>query len=73
MLYISEGDVTFLLKVLLEHIEKIERMQAYPEQKNDLKPYNDLVHRLVEYRDKTLLKGSRKTKRAKPDQTLRTH
>jgi len=50
MLNLSPDDITFLLKALLEHREKLERMEPYVSQDDDLKPYNDLIKRLVKHR-----------------------
>jgi len=50
MLALTKDQITYLLKALVEHKTKLERMRPYPKQKNDLRPYNDLIKVLVKYR-----------------------
>ncbi len=50
MLKLSRDEVTFIIKSLVEHKEKIEHMKPYPAQRDDLKPYRDLIGKFVIYR-----------------------
>lgn len=64
MLKLSQDEVVFLLKSLIEHKEKLEQMKSYPKKRDDLKPYTDLIKKLVNHRNGNLNKRTRKpTKR----------
>ncbi len=56
MVKFTKDEVTFILKALIEHKAKIERMKSYPEQKDNLKPYNSLIRKFVKYRLATFRK-----------------
>jgi hypothetical protein len=59
MLALSKDELAFIIKALIEHKEKLEAMAPYPMQKDDVRPYDDLIHKLVRSRDAKSLKGSR--------------
>lgn len=50
MVTFSDDELTFVLKALIEHKEKLGRMGAYPKQKEDMKPYEALIQKLTKYR-----------------------
>lgn len=64
MLKLSEEEVLDLIKALVEHQAKLERMAPYPLRKADIKPYKALTQKLAKYRKERWMKKTRKaTKR----------
>lgn len=49
MLRLSEEEVLDLLKALAEWQAKLERLDPYPLQKSDIKPYKALTRKLLKY------------------------
>jgi hypothetical protein len=60
MLKLSEEELMYLIKALVEHQAKLERMDPYPEQKANIKPYRALTQKLVKYRKGLRRKGTGK-------------
>jgi hypothetical protein len=60
MLPFSKKEITHLIKALVEWQSKLERMKPYPSKKSDIKPYEDLIKKLVKYRSIGLAKKARK-------------
>ena len=54
MLQLSRDEIAFILRALFEHKDKIEAMPPYPVKNDDLKTYDDLIHKLATYRDQSL-------------------
>ena len=50
MMKLSKQEITYLLKLLLEHKTKLERIKPYPSQERDLRPYEALIRKLTQYR-----------------------
>ena len=50
MLKISNQELKYLLKALVEHKAKLERIESYPSQGRDLRPYDRLIQKLTKYR-----------------------
>jgi hypothetical protein len=60
MLRLSEDEVMCLIKALVEHRAKLERMDPYPKQKMDIRPYRSLAQRLMKYRKERWMKRTQK-------------
>jgi hypothetical protein len=56
---LSKEELSLVLKALVEHVSKLERMKPYPLQKSDIKPYNDLIKKLVKARKASTQKSKK--------------
>jgi uncharacterized protein YaaR (DUF327 family) len=63
MLKLSKMEISHILKALVEHQSKLERLKSYPLQKSDIKPYKNLIKKFVSYRTSISNKRHRKAKR----------
>ena len=50
MLILSKQDIAYIIKALIEHKEKLEALPPYPLQREDLRPYDELIKRLADFR-----------------------
>jgi hypothetical protein len=50
MVTFSDDELIFVLKALMEHKDKLGRLTAYPQQADDMKPYEVLIRKLIRYR-----------------------
>ncbi len=46
----SEEEITYLLKALIEHKADLQRLDPYPEQAQEIEPYDALIRELIDYR-----------------------
>ena len=53
----TKEEASDLIKTIFEWISKIERLDDYPHKEKDLKPYRDLLSKMVRYRDDHFLGG----------------
>ena len=66
MLKISKQELNYLLKAIVEHKAKLQRIKPYPLQKSDIRPYDGLIRKLTEYRSSRLGRRIRQTKKQFP-------
>ena len=59
MIEFSEEEIKYLLTALLEREAYITRLDPYPEQKKEIKPYKALIQKMVKYRAQLTRQGSR--------------